>query len=105
VGALAPHGQAAAVADALVRADLHLALDVLLDVAAEVASTLTLSSIHERSRVISSSVRSRTRVLSSIPVAAHTLPAVVRPTPKMYVREMTSRFSRGMSTPAMRAMA
>jgi len=35
VGALAPDGQAAAVADALVRADLHLAFDVLRDVAAQ----------------------------------------------------------------------
>jgi hypothetical protein len=40
VGALAADGQALAVAEALVAADLHLALDVLLDLAAQVALDL-----------------------------------------------------------------
>ncbi|KAG1648324.1 hypothetical protein GQR58_029935 [Nymphon striatum] len=43
-------------------------------------------------------------MLSSISQAASTCLEVVGPMPKRYVSEITTRFSRGMSTPAIRAM-
>src|SRR5690349_10060914 len=67
-------------------------------------STWTFWSIQVRRRATSSSVRSRTRVSGEISVAAQTILAVGFPMPKMYVRAISSRFSRGMSTPAIRAM-
>src|SRR5580704_17463069 len=66
-------------------------------------STFRLASIHVRRRVTSSSVRSRTRVSGFESVSEQTRWAWVRPTPKMYVREISNRFSRGMSTPEIRA--
>src|SRR5215213_5948445 len=66
-------------------------------------STRRLASTHARMRLTSSSVRSRTRVPGSTPVASHIWRATLGPIPKMYVSETSSRFSRGMSTPAMRA--
>src|ERR1700691_3816094 len=66
-------------------------------------STFRLASIHVRRRVTSSSVRSRTRVSGLVSVSEQTRCAWVRPTPKMYVSEISSRFSRGMSTPEIRA--
>src|SRR4051812_48805697 len=67
-------------------------------------STFTCWSMTARSRDTSSSVRSRTRVSREMPVSSHTCCAVVLPIPKMYVSEISSRFSRGMSTPEIRAM-
>src|SRR5258708_39969705 len=56
-------------------------------------------------RLTSSSVRSRTRVSGLRPSSAMIFCDVVRPIPKTYVRLISGRFSRGMSTPAMRAMS
>src|SRR6266508_4532461 len=68
-------------------------------------STWTFWSIHDRNRATSSSVRSRTRVSGEILLASHTVRAVLRPRPKMYVSDTSSRFSRGMSTPAILAIS
>src|SRR5215510_6908731 len=57
-----------------------------------------------RSRLTCSSVRSRTRVSGLTLVWVRIFWAVGRPIPKMYVRATSTRFSRGMSTPAMRAI-
>src|SRR5262245_19944584 len=57
-----------------------------------------------RSRLTCSSVRSRTRVSGLTLVCVRIFCAVGRPIPKMYVRATSTRFSRGMSTPAMRAI-
>src|SRR5690348_2368038 len=57
-----------------------------------------------RSRLTCSSVRSRTRVSGLTFVWVRIFCAVGRPIPKMYVRATSTRFSRGMSTPAMRAI-
>src|SRR6478752_6293194 len=57
-----------------------------------------------RSRLTCSSVRSRTRVSGLTFVWVRIFCAVGRPIPKMYVSETSTRFSRGMSTPAMRAI-
>src|SRR6266540_2447230 len=67
-------------------------------------STFMLESMNVRSFATSSSVRSRTRVSRDSPVWSQTVWADERPMPKMYVSEISSRFSRGMSTPAMRAI-
>src|SRR3954462_2710957 len=67
-------------------------------------TTFTCWSITARRRDTSSSVRSRTRVSREMPVSSAICCAVVLPIPKMYVSEISSRFSRGMSTPAIRAM-
>src|SRR3954454_8121038 len=58
-----------------------------------------------RRRLTSSSVRSRTRVSAWMPVSARIFLDVVRPLPKMDVRLISTRFSRGMSTPDGRAMS
>src|SRR3954462_11587837 len=55
-------------------------------------------------RWTSSSVRSLVRRVGSIWAAAHSLRAVVGPTPYRYVREIWICFSRGRSTPEMRAI-
>src|SRR6476620_7475207 len=56
-------------------------------------------------RVTSSSVRADTLVFGSRSRSAHSFCAVGLPIPKMYVREISNRFSRGMSIPAMRAIS
>src|SRR5690349_15597602 len=58
-----------------------------------------------RSRLTCSSVRSRTRVSGSTLVCVRIFCAVGKPMPKMYVRAASTRFSRGMSAPAVRAIA
>src|SRR6266478_4692536 len=55
-------------------------------------------------RWISSSVRSLVRLSGSICALSQTCLAVVRPIPYRYVSEIWICFSRGRSTPAMRAM-
>src|SRR6188768_520662 len=57
-----------------------------------------------RSRLTCSSVRSRTRVSGLTFVWARIFWAVGKPIPKMYVSATSTRFSRGISTPAMRAI-
>src|SRR5262245_479341 len=58
-----------------------------------------------RSRFTWSSVRSRTRVSALTFDWARIFWEVGRPIPKMYVRATSTRFSRGMSTPAILAIA
>src|SRR6266545_7538604 len=58
-----------------------------------------------RRRLTWSSVRSRTRVSALTFDWARIFCAVGRPMPKMYVSATSTRFSRGMSTPAIRAIA
>jgi len=81
VGALTADREATTVTEALVAADLHLALDVLGDIATEVTFDLGFVSMWARSWLTSSSVRSRTRVLGSMPVAAQISSALDRPMP------------------------
>src|SRR4029450_10275083 len=57
-----------------------------------------------RSRLTCSSVRSRTRVSGLTFVCVRIFWEGGRPIPKMYVSATSTRFSRGMSTPAMRAI-
>src|SRR4029453_17058989 len=57
-----------------------------------------------RSRLTCSSVRSRTRVSGLTFVCVRIFWGVGRRRTKMYVRATSTRFSRGMSTPAMRAI-
>src|SRR5512132_32479 len=66
-------------------------------------STLKRRSMSSRRRLTWSSVRSRTRVSGLMFVWVRIFWAVGRPIPKMYVSETSTRFSRGMSTPAIRA--
>src|SRR5919198_407028 len=58
-----------------------------------------------RRRLTCSSVRSRTRVSGLIFVCVRIFWLVGRPMPKMYVSATSTRFSRGISTPAIRAIA
>src|SRR5438105_5862700 len=67
-------------------------------------STLKPCSSVSRMRWTSSSVRSLVRRVGSIVTAAHSLRAVVGPIPYRYVRETWICFSRGRSTPAIRAI-
>src|SRR5215204_112847 len=67
-------------------------------------STLTDRSIIWRSLATSESERSLTRVSGLTPVSPRIRLLVGLPMPKMYVRAISTRFSRGRSTPAMRAM-
>src|SRR5918992_3703782 len=55
-------------------------------------------------RLIWSSVSSRTRVSGEMPAVVRIRVVLVGPMPWMYVRATSTRFSRGMSTPAIRAM-
>jgi hypothetical protein len=82
VGALAVHRQALAVPDALVRADLHLALDVLLDLALEIALDLDVL-VDVGADLVDLFVGeiAGAGALGSIPVAAQICSAVLRPTP------------------------
>src|SRR5918993_6086653 len=58
-----------------------------------------------RRRLTCSSVRSRTRVSGLTLVWTRIFWAVGSPMPKMYVRATSIRFSRGMSSPAIRAIS
>src|SRR6185295_4941478 len=58
-----------------------------------------------RSRATSASRRSRTRASGFTPVSASSLRALLGPMPKMYGRAYRIFFSRGRSTPAIRAIA
>src|SRR5579872_713223 len=67
-------------------------------------STLRFFSICSRSFWMSSSLRSLTRISGSTPVTPSSRTAVGRPMPKIYVRAISMRFSRGRSMPAILAI-
>src|ERR1700694_2097542 len=67
-------------------------------------STLCSRSISSRRRLTSSSVRFFTRVSGLIRAFSRIFLLVVKPIPKMYVSEIYTRLSRGMSTPAILAI-
>src|SRR5579859_336133 len=67
-------------------------------------STLYSRSISSRRRLTSSSVRFFTRVSGLMRVLSRIFLLVVKPMPKMYVSEISTRLSRGMSTPAILAI-
>src|SRR5699024_7367423 len=77
---------------------------IFRDVSRRRSPSIVKSSIALRIFPSSSSVRSRTRVSSETPASLRTFCAVVFPTPKIYVREITTRLSRGISIPAIRAI-
>ena len=84
MGALAADGQATAVADALVAADLDLALDVLGDVAAQVTFDLEVGvDVGAELGDLFLGEVAAPGCSGSMPVAVQTWVAVVRPMPKM----------------------
>ena len=67
-------------------------------------SILKFASMNSRSFASSGSCKSLTRVSGFTPVAARVACARVNPIPKMYVSAISTRFSRGRSTPTRRAI-
>src|SRR5713226_8682529 len=67
-------------------------------------STLYSRSISSRRRLTSSSVKFFTRVSGLMRAFSRIFLLVVKPMPKMYVSEISTRLSRGMSTPAILAI-
>src|SRR5919202_3615652 len=68
-------------------------------------STWTFRSTYVRISPTSPSARSRTFVFGSTPVSSRIFFAVERPIPYTYVSPTSTLFSRGRSTPAMRAIS
>ena len=91
-------------AHAAVQADLDEALDVQRHLATEVALDL-VATVDELAEAVDLLLREVADPRVGVDVRLGRIFWVVRrPIPKMYVRAISTRFSRGMSTPAMRAI-
>ncbi len=104
VRALPAHRQPAAMARATIRANVHQALDVHRYFSAQ-GTFDAIVALDFLANFVDIGVGQITNAeRQEIPAPSRILSAVWRPIPKMYVKPISTFFSRGRSTPAMRAM-